>query len=110
MIDALGYAASIAVLATFLTTTMLPLRLVAILSNILFLLYGYFAHIPPVLFLHATLLPINVARLIALQESVDPRQGRAVSRFATAIASRCGFIKSDDIIGADQRERFDTTL
>ena len=94
MIDALGYAASIAVLATFLMPTMLPLRLVAILSNILFLLYGYFAHIPPVLFLHATLL----------------RKSRAVSRFATAIASRCGFIKSDDIIGADQRERLDTTL
>jgi hypothetical protein len=110
MIDALGYAASIAVLATFLMPTMLPLRLVAILSNILFLLYGYFAHISPVLFLHATLLPINVARLIVLQESVDPRQGRAVSRFATAIASKFGFIKSDGIIGADQRERLDTTL
>ncbi len=109
MIDALGYAASIAVLATFLMPTMLPLRVVAILSNILFLLYGYFAHIPPVLFLHATLLPINVARLIALQESVDPRQDRAVSRFATAIASRCGFIKSDDVIRANQRERLDTT-
>ena len=110
MIDVLGYAASIAVLATFLMPTMLPLRLVAILSNILFLLYGYFTHIPPVLFLHATLLPINVARLIALQKSVDPRQGLAVRRFATAIASRCGFIRGDNIIGTDQRERLDTSL
>jgi CRP/FNR family cyclic AMP-dependent transcriptional regulator len=65
MLDVLGYAASIAVLTTFLMPTMLPLRFVAILSNILFLLYGYSAHIPPVLFLHATLLPINVVRLRA---------------------------------------------
>lgn len=69
MIDVLGYAASIAVLATFLMPTMLPLRLVAILSNILFMLYGYSAHIPPVLFLHATLLPINVMRLMKLRVS-----------------------------------------
>ena len=52
MIDLLGYAASTAVLATFLMRTMLPLRLVAILSNLLFLSYGYLAHVPPVLFLH----------------------------------------------------------
>jgi hypothetical protein len=68
MTNVLGYAASIAVLATFLMPTMLPLRFVAILSNILFLLYGYSANIPPVLFLHATLLPINVVRLMALWE------------------------------------------
>jgi hypothetical protein len=36
MADWLGYAASLAVLATFLMRTMRPLRLVAILSNILF--------------------------------------------------------------------------
>jgi len=70
MVDVLGYAASIAVLATFLMQTMLPLRFVAILSNILFLLYGYYAHIPPVLFLHATLLPINVVRLNACAKSL----------------------------------------
>jgi hypothetical protein len=67
MTDALGYAASVAVLATFLMRTMLPLRVVAIASNVLFLAYGYFAHIPPVLFLHAALLPINVLRLRALR-------------------------------------------
>jgi len=67
MIDALGYAASVAVLATFLMRTMLPLRVVAIASNVLFLAYGYLAHIPPVLFLHAALLPINVMRLRALR-------------------------------------------
>jgi hypothetical protein len=63
MSDVLGYAAASAVLATFLMRSMGPLRLVAILSNILFLSYGYLADIHPVLFLHAALLPINIARL-----------------------------------------------
>jgi hypothetical protein len=66
MIEVLGYAASSAVLATFMMRTMLPLRLVAIASNILFILYGYLAHIPPILLLHVALLPINAVRLLAL--------------------------------------------
>jgi hypothetical protein len=63
MSDLVGYAAASAVLASFLMRSMVPLRLVAILSNILFLSYGYLAQIHPVLFLHAALLPINIARL-----------------------------------------------
>lgn len=63
MTDALGYAASCAVLASFLMRTMVPLRLVAILSNLLFLAFGYIANIHPIFFLHAALLPINVWRL-----------------------------------------------
>jgi hypothetical protein len=41
MSDAPGYAASLAVLATFLMRSMAPLRLVALLSNVLFLTCGY---------------------------------------------------------------------
>jgi hypothetical protein len=67
MSDVLGYAAASAVLATFLMRSMVPLRLVAILSNILFLSYGYLADIHPVLLLHAALLPINIARLAGLR-------------------------------------------
>jgi hypothetical protein len=105
MLDILGYAASVAVLTTFLMRTMLPLRFVAISSNILFLIYGYCAHILPVLFLHATLLPINVARLMALQERAYPRQCEAFRRFATIIGSRCGFIQSDANIGSDEQAK-----
>jgi hypothetical protein len=64
MSDLVGYAAASAVLASFLMRSMVPLRLVAILSNILFLSYGYLAQIHPVLLLHAALLPINIARLV----------------------------------------------
>ncbi len=62
MADILGYAASLAVLATFLARTMLPLRGIAILSNVLFVLYGYAADIKPVLLLHLVLLPLNIVR------------------------------------------------
>jgi hypothetical protein len=43
MNEALGYAAALAVLATFLMQSMGSLRVVAILSNALFVSYGYFA-------------------------------------------------------------------
>ncbi len=58
-------------LATFLMRTMVWLRLVAILSNVLFLLFGYSQHIYPVFFLHVALLPINTWRLVAA--SYQPR-------------------------------------
>jgi hypothetical protein len=64
MSELLGYAAASAVLASFMMRSMVLLRLVAILSNVLFLSYGYLAHIHPVLLLHAALLPINIVRLV----------------------------------------------
>ncbi|HZD89027.1 MAG TPA: cyclic nucleotide-binding domain-containing protein [Pseudolabrys sp.] len=63
-IDILGYAASAAVLATFCMSTMIPLRIVALFSNVLFCSYGYLDHLYPVFFLHAILLPVNLLRLI----------------------------------------------
>lgn len=65
-IDLLGYAASASVLATFCMSTMVPLRIIAIGSNVLFIAFGAFAHIYPVLVLHVILLPVNIARLLQL--------------------------------------------
>jgi hypothetical protein len=79
MINVIGYAAALAVLASFLMRSMVPLRLVAILSNILFLSYGYIAQIHPVLLLHTALLPINIARLATHRDgnvSNQPDQNR----------------------------------
>lgn len=73
MNDLLGYAASCAVLATFLMRNMVSLRLMAIFSNLLFAAFGYVEHIYPVLFLHAVLLPINLWRLM---DSVQTRSGQ----------------------------------
>jgi hypothetical protein len=71
MANLLGYAASCAVLATFLMRTMTPLRFVAILSNVLFLSYGYVEHIYPVFFLHVILLPINCWRLRSVRNNAN---------------------------------------
>jgi hypothetical protein len=76
MADWLGYAALLAVLATFLMRTMRLLRLVAILSNILFVAYGYIDHIQPVFLLHLTLLPINLWRLVVHWNDARPQAPR----------------------------------
>ena len=46
--DVVGWVASAAVLATFCMNTMMPLRVLAIISNVLFCLFGASAHIYPV--------------------------------------------------------------
>jgi CRP/FNR family cyclic AMP-dependent transcriptional regulator len=69
-VDLLGYAASAAVLATFCMSTMIPLRILALASNVLFMLYGYFDDLLPVLLLHAALFPINLVRLGQFQRLV----------------------------------------
>ena len=69
-VNVLGYAASVAVLATFCMSTMIPLRIVALASNLLFCSYGYLDHLYPVLFLHAALFPVNLWRLTQFQRLV----------------------------------------
>jgi CRP/FNR family transcriptional regulator, cyclic AMP receptor protein len=69
--DVVGWAASGAVLATFCMSTMMPLRVLAIISNVLFCAFGAIAHIYPVLILHAILLPVNVLRLVQIRRLVQ---------------------------------------
>jgi CRP/FNR family transcriptional regulator, cyclic AMP receptor protein len=59
----LGYIAAAFVFATFSMKTMVPLRVVAIASNVLFIAYGYLHPAYPVLLLHLLLLPLNFWRL-----------------------------------------------
>jgi len=77
-VEILGYAASATVLATFCMSTMIPLRILALGSNVLFCAYGYFDHLYPVLLLHATLFPINLLRLVQFQRLVhDVREAHS---------------------------------
>jgi hypothetical protein len=69
-VEILGYAASATVLATFCMSTMIPLRILALISNLLFCSYGYFDHLYPVLILHAILFPVNLLRLVQFQRLV----------------------------------------
>lgn len=70
-IEVLGYAASVAVLSSFCMSTMIPLRAFALASNVLFILYGYFGGLYPVLILHAMLLPVNAYRLVQFHRLVQ---------------------------------------
>jgi len=69
-VDLLGYAAAASVLATFCMRTMIPLRVLALCSNVLFCLYGYLDQLYPVLILHLVLFPVNLIRLIQFQRLV----------------------------------------
>jgi hypothetical protein len=64
--DAVGYLASLFVLGSFASRAMMPLRLLAALSNIAFIVYASQHHLPPVLVLHALLLPVNLLRIAQL--------------------------------------------
>ena len=66
-IDFVGYLAAVMVLATFCMDTIVPLRGLAIASNVLFIVYGIAGQLYPVLLLHALLLPINVTKMVRLQ-------------------------------------------
>jgi CRP/FNR family cyclic AMP-dependent transcriptional regulator len=61
--ELVGYLASALVFATFYMKTMMPLRAVAIASNVAFISYGYVGGMAPILILHVALLPLNLWRL-----------------------------------------------
>jgi uncharacterized protein YjiS (DUF1127 family) len=82
-INLLGYAASASVLATFCMSSMVPLRAVAICSNVMFAAFGALAHIYPVLVLHAILLPVNIVRLMQVVVS-DQEAAAAVTSIMLA--------------------------
>lgn len=69
-VDVLGYVAAGIVFLTFCMKTMLALRLIAIASNVAFILYAVAAGLTPILLLHGLLLPLNVIRLIEMQRLV----------------------------------------
>jgi len=74
-VDYVGFLAALTVLATFCMDTILPLRGLAIASNILFIVYGSAGELYPVLLLHALLLPINMSKIVQLvrKNRIDAR-------------------------------------
>jgi CRP/FNR family transcriptional regulator, cyclic AMP receptor protein len=65
-----GYLASFLVFTTFYMRRMTRLRVVAIASNIAFIVYAWMDGLTPILVLHATLLPLNLFRLIELRKMI----------------------------------------
>lgn len=69
-VDVAGYIACLLVFLTFYMKGMIQLRLMALCSNVAFLVYAFSLHLAPIAILHSALIPVNVIRLIAaLRES-----------------------------------------
>ena len=72
-----GWVAAVLVFSAFFMRTMIPLRIVAIASNVAFiayallgLRYGVFDRLYPILVLHSALLPLNLIRLRELKRMI----------------------------------------
>ena len=65
-----GYGASLLVFGAFYMKTMIPLRAIAIASNVAFMVYGLGGGLYPVLVLHAVLLPLNCLRLLQVRRMI----------------------------------------
>ena len=66
------------VFSSFFMKTMIPLRIIAVTSNVAFisyallgLKYGIFGRVYPILVLHSALLPLNVLRLRQIKRLID---------------------------------------
>jgi len=68
MTDLIGGLACGLVLMTFCMRDMARLRLIAIVSNIAFIVYAVRADLMPVLILHSILLPINLFAIRSMRE------------------------------------------
>jgi hypothetical protein len=62
----LGWIAASLVLTSFYLKTIVPLRIVALASNLAFMAYGLMVDATPVYVLHSLLLPLNIFRLTQL--------------------------------------------
>ena len=90
-VDWLGIVGSLLVFASFWMKSTVPLRLLALASNVLFIGYGYFAWLVPILVLHCALLPLNLVRLRQQQQkSNDNEQRRMREAIVLAPAGQAG--------------------
>jgi CRP/FNR family cyclic AMP-dependent transcriptional regulator len=64
LLDLVGYLAAALVLAAFCMREMVPLRIAALCSNLVFIAYGVGLDLAPVWLLHVLLAPMNGYRLL----------------------------------------------
>lgn len=72
-----GFAGAALIIAAYAMKTIGPLRLCAVFSNVLMLVYAVLEGLGPVLLLHATLLPMNLWRLATLRRAALDRDARS---------------------------------
>ena len=97
--DLVGWLAASLVLATFSARSMVPLRALAVGSNVAFVGYAYMAGLWPILLLHSIMLPLNAQRL--RQEIVGGRAAGAPDARADRPEHRFIVIAANDNWEAD---------
>ena len=70
LVDIVAVGAVLTNIAAYAMRTMVPLRMAAISTNVLFIAYSMMSGIIPTLILHTILLPLNIYRLIQMQRLV----------------------------------------
>ena len=80
--EVFGYIASALVFMTFYMRTMLPLRIVAMVSNVAFIAYALIDGLTPILILHSALLPLNLLRLLQIRELTAQVEKAATEEFS----------------------------
>src|SRR5262245_11628301 len=61
--EALGYLGVLLTIGTYSMKRMIPLRIIGICANCVFIAYGFHASVYPQLLLHSVLLPLNAFRM-----------------------------------------------
>ncbi len=72
-----GYAAVASSIITCAMKTMIPLRIVSMTCNSLFIIYGFFGGIYPTLVLNLVLLPLNTVRLHQMRKLIKDVEAAA---------------------------------
>ena len=72
-----GYAAVASSIVTCAMKTMIPLRVVSMTCNALFIIYGFFGGIYPTLILNSILLPLNTLRLQQMRKLIQDVEAAA---------------------------------
>ena len=101
-VDVVGYSAAAASFVAFSAKTMIPLRIAAICSNLLFISYGLLSGLWPAALLHTLLLPLNIHRLLAMRRLVHRVAAAAHADFFEAewlrpYMRRMSFLKGQTI-------------
>lgn len=67
---ALGLIAALLSFTSFMMKSMLPLRSIALASNVFFIAYGYLEWLLPAMVLHCLLLPVNAKRVLEIRQLI----------------------------------------
>ena len=104
-VEIVGYFGASLTFAVYSMKRMIPLRIIGILANCVFIAYGFLAAVYPQMILHAVLLPINVFRLREMLQLIDKVKGASQGDLnmewlkpymtrRTAKRARCSFARA----------------